>query len=614
MGNLIFLIDNALHVPMDVLLSCQGLSKSFGSQILFEEISFGIFSKEKLGIIGPNGVGKSTLLQILAKLDTADQGAVVVKKGVRLVYVPQQESWNPEISVEDVLLNSYSSMDQEDLWKKVGSWLHKAHLLPHQKMGELSGGWQKRVSLIKALIQEPNLLLLDEPTNHLDLEGILWLEHLLERQNLAYVVISHDRYFLERMVNRLIEINPKYPQGILTVEGKYPQYLESREMLLYQESQKVETLSNLVRRENEWLSRQPKARTTKAKYRVEAAQQLQNDLSQVRSRIQNYGNLNLSFEQTGKQTKKLLEVRDLTFGYDETNLFQQVSFHLSPKSCLGIIGKNGSGKSTLLKIIAQQLQPNSGRIFLAKDLQIVLFDQHREQLDLQETLGSALSLSGSDQVWYRKEQIHIMTWAKRFLFRPDQMQMPLHTFSEGEKARVLLARIMQQPADLLLLDEPANNLDIPTLEILEESLLDFPGAIVLISHDRFLLKRLNAQILCILPDTQPLIYADYEQWEKAQQPQKKKKKSVQTISVAPAKQQKQKLSYKQQQIYNTIEEDILIAEEKVAELETLLQNKDVSHDSTKLLALCEQLRAGQEKVDHLYSLWDELESIQSGHS
>ncbi|MCK9296825.1 MAG: ABC-F family ATP-binding cassette domain-containing protein [Desulfobulbaceae bacterium] len=592
-----------------MIINCQSISKSFGAHQLFTDISISFYSNERLGLIGPNGSGKSTLLKILANLETPDSGKVISRKGLQVVYLAQDDTFQPDQTVEMVLEEAIADdHDEVSRHGRIKIIMGQTQLTDgRQKVAELSGGWRKRLAIARALIRQPDLLLLDEPTNHLDIQGILWLEKILATPAFAFILISHDRAFLENTTNRIIELNRCYPEGFFRVNGNYSRFLEEREAFLDSQSQRQSALSNKVRRETEWLRRGPKARTTKARFRIDKAHDLQNELVAVREMNAANRQVKIDFDATGRKTKKLLEALDLSKSAAGRPLFTGLSFVLSPGSRLGLMGANGSGKSTLINILAGTMTPDSGKIMLADGIRIILFDQKREQINQAETLRQSLSPAG-DTLIYRGSPLHIVSWAKRFLFQPDQLDQPVSRLSGGEQARILIARLMLQQADILLLDEPGNDLDIPSLCVLEESLIDFPGAVVLVSHDRFFLDNVTTKILGFNGRGGTAIYEDFDQWllDQNRQAAPVKKKTV--VKEKPQKQGEAKLTYGERLELATIEEKILKAEEELEQCRQQLENPAVTSNAEELARWCSLLQPTQEKVNKLYARWEDLES------
>lgn len=604
-----------------LLSTIQNISKSYGSQSLFEDISFGLFAEEKLGFIGQNGTGKSTLLKIIAGLEDADSGQVTFKKGLNCVYLAQQDLFEPSQSIQKILetaLKKYHLQDTE-IHVRTQKIIELGNFDSADQLVEsLSGGWKKRLAICCALIQEPDLLLMDEPTNHLDIEGIFWLEDILSKASFAFVVITHDRYFLEKITNRILELSPIYPKGFLKTEGNYSTFLEKRENFLNEQKKQEETFSNKVRREVEWLQRGPKARTTKAKSRIEQAQKMQSDLGDLKQRNRAEKKVNFNFESNEKQAAVLLKAHHVTHGYGDKEIISQFSLKLSPGMCLGLVGRNGSGKSTLMNLLAERIQPNQGSIKLGMDVKRIYFTQDRTQLNLKQSVKEALSLSGGDTVIYQEKELHIITWARKFLFKPEQLNSSVSSLSGGEKARILIAQLMLQPADILLLDEPTNDLDIPSLEVLEKSLLEFPGAIVLVTHDRYLLGRLSTHILHFNGTSTPTLYADLEQCLKAENLNKSKVKkqtkenSSNHLQASPEKRtshtSSKKLSFKEKHELENIEKVILEKEEKLQNLLEQVQEKSLLQKPQETISMYESINEIQQQIEQLYFRWQELET------
>jgi ATP-binding cassette subfamily F protein uup len=589
------------------------VSKSYGAHPLFDDISLQIFDNERLGLIGPNGAGKSTFLKILANIETADSGEISRKRNIHMVYLPQDDVLDPEKTIEETLFHPIPK--ELEAWQFDKRRQEIISLIgvdnTKQRVKTLSGGWRKRLAIGQALFQNPELLLMDEPTNHLDLEGILWLEKLLKYAPFAFILVSHDRFFLENTTHRIAELNPRYPEGFLKVEGNYSVFVEMREKYINEQAKLETVLSNKVRREIEWLRRGPKARTSKARYRVEKAHQLQENLEAVKSRNTQNMSVDIAFDTTQRKTKILLDAQDLKKTLGGKLLFGELSLKLTPGIRIGVMGKNGTGKSTLLQILNGKLPPDAGSVKMAQGLQVLTFDQKRELSEGGQTLHKALSPEG-DTVICQGRSFHVTAWAKRFLFQKDQLDMPVSRLSGGEKARVLIANLMLQPADILLLDEPANDLDIPTLEVLEESLEEFPGAIVLITHDRFLMARLCDRLLYLDGHGDAQYFADYDQWLQY------KKDMLSATSPSGETSQKhrnkkpRKLAYEERKELNRIEKQIEKAEEIADDLKRKLHEPEIMCDADRLAKRYAEHQEAQKKVEQLYERWEELEVSRSG--
>jgi ATP-binding cassette subfamily F protein uup len=649
---------------MSSLLSCSALRKSLGARTLFDDFSLTLSKGDRTGLIGPNGSGKTTLLEILAGNEPPDSGTVAVRKRTRLAYVPQDSLFEPHETVRSVLSAALDGLAGDgqprdgqirDPRSRGGLMLdddqkHAGLEIMLSRAGfedadepavALSGGWKKRLAIAAALVTAPDVLLLDEPTNHLDLDGILWLERALLAAN-ACLVVTHDRYFLENVATRVAEINRAYPQGAFQVRGNYSEFIERRQEFFEAQSKQQEALAGKVRREVEWLRRGPKARTSKSRSRIDAAGRLIDQLAEANARGVT-ATAQIDFSSSERKTKRLIEAEGIGKSFGDRRLFQNLNLTLSPGVRVGLVGSNGSGKTTLLKILQGEIEPDEGTIRRADALRLVHFSQDRTaHFDPQTTLRRMLSPAG-DSLVYRDRAIHVAGWAKRFLFREEQLEMPMSRLSGGEKARVLIARLMLETADVLFLDEPTNDLDIPTLEVLEESLLEFPGALVLVSHDRYLLDRVSTVVIGLDGQGDASLFADYSQWEASRNGKSPKGDSHQVLNrnservsgttsrenlvtvpadtkagretddVAPrdsAPGPKRKLSYLEQREWDSMEQKILESEQELARWEREVEK--AASDAERLPDAYAKLQRAHTRVEELYARWAELESKVAG--
>ncbi len=594
---------------MTLLCSCQSIAKSYSTRVLFQDLSLSIFAKDRIGLIGPNGSGKTTLLNILSGRESPDSGTISYQRGLKIGYLPQSCD-HPDKKPDQILFDALKQDGETPDYEKeriVRTWLSRFGFGGHEPSAALlSGGWKKRLSLAKELITSPDLLLLDEPTNHLDLEGILWLEKFLSKEKITYLLVSHDRYFLQNTIERIIEIDPAYPKGVFSIEGSYSYFLEKKEAFLEGQLTIEKSLASKAKREEEWLRQSPKARTTKSQSRMDAAQALAQELKRAKERNRQR-RAQIDFASTERQTRKLLVAKNLSKQIGQKPLFCHLDFTLSPSSHLGLMGLNGSGKTTLLRLLAGEILPDEGTIKQADGLKVVYFDQHRMQLAPTISLREALSPQGNF-VFFRGHPVHVNGWCKRFLFSPDLLDMPLGKLSGGERARIHIAHLMLQPADVLLLDEPTNDLDIPTLETLEEGLLDFPGAIVLITHDRCMLSRLCNSLLVLGRSETPTFYADYAQWEASLETTLSKsgeEKKKEGLSA------KEKISSSEKKERTQIERKISQLEEEVRDLNTLLEDPLIAQNHEKLEEICASVSLKENQIEQLYIRWEEIEKKAS---
>jgi ABC transport system ATP-binding/permease protein len=597
------------------LINVRSIAKSFGAEPLFQNVSFTVSEADRIGLIGPNGSGKSTLLRILAGAMTPDDGEIAYRKRLRLSYVEQVSEFHPGDTVKSVIdaAMDKASVPDAERGSLSAEALGRAEFTDlTASAAALSGGWRKRLAILEALVQAPDILLLDEPTNHLDLDGIEWLEELLERAAFACVVISHDRYFLENVVTEMAELSRVYTDGLLRVKGPYSVFLEKKEQFLHAQSKRQEALENLVHSEIEWLRRGAKARTRKSKARIDKAGQLMEELADLNTRTRS-ATAQIDFSATERKTKRLIELENVAYSYGDRRLFENLNFIIAAGMRVGLVGPNGSGKTTLLRLLRGEVAPSAGEIRRADRLRIVYFDQTRT-LDPTLTLRRALAPEG-DSVIYQERAIHVASWAARFLFKGEQLNQPVERLSGGERARVLIAQLMLQPADVLLLDEPTNDLDIPTLEILEGSLLEFRGSLVLVTHDRYMLDRVSTIVLGLDGQGGAESFADYSQWElwqaaRKQEAAQKDASSPRAAAPRAAPSAKKKLSYLETREYGGLEQRIAEAEESLRQKRANADDPAIASDAERLLLAHSELQQAQKDVDALYERWAELEGKQ----
>ncbi|MEY2795628.1 MAG: hypothetical protein RIR10_1344 [Planctomycetota bacterium] len=624
---------------MALALSARNISKTFGTRTLFRAVDLSIDEGERLALIGPNGSGKSTLLKIIAGREQSDSGEITFRKGLRVAYVAQIDDFAPgstplQVVTRAVLDSKVAHVHDE----------HEAELeatLTLDRLGfpitstpveSLSGGQRKRLAIACGIASDPDVLMLDEPTNHLDIEGVEWLEELLNASKFASVVITHDRFFLEAVASRIVELSSSYPEGTFGVQGDYSEFLRRKQEFLDGQQRRQEALANQVREDLRWLSRGAKARRTKSKSRIGAANERIDELARLKERNAGPRAADIEFNASGRKTRKLVDARMITKSLGDRALFRNLSFVLSPKSCLGLLGPNGSGKTTLLRVISGELAPDAatkeaiqdaidnplppgapapGTIARAEKRRVVTFSQHRTEIDPAMTLGDALS-PHSDSVIFNGRTIHVNTWARKFLFHSEQLKAPVRALSGGERARIHIARLMLEPADVLILDEPTNDLDIPSLEVLESSIEEFEGSVVLVTHDRAMLARLATEIVALDGKGGARKFVNYEQWEDDEvarraaiaKPSKPVNAPVPTPSAASAPApKKRKLSYNEQRELAGMEEAILNAESLASELEARMNDPKVVANHREFEQVCRAFGEAQAKVAALYERW-----------
>ncbi len=613
---------------MPTLLTATNLEKTYGTHTLFTGVSLGLDDGDRLGVIGPNGAGKSTLLKTLAGLETPDDGDIVTRNGLRAAYVRQTDDFPDNTTPSHVVTQAAADFpDAEHVFQldpatRAGITLSRLGFdHPDQPVATLSGGWRKRLSLAAALVNEPDMLLLDEPTNHLDLEGVQWLEDFVVshfRGKGAVVFITHDRVFLESAAQRVLELSRAYPDGTLEVKGNYSEFVRRKAEFLDGQATQQTALAGKVRRDTAWLKQGIQGRQTRNRSQMKDADRRRDELEQLKNRNAAPTKVaTIDFQATERKTKKLLAAHNLTKSLGGRKLIHGLDLQLSPGMRLGLLGPNGVGKTTLLRLLTGELAPDAGTVKPAAELRIVNFTQHRETLDPTESLRSALCPVG-DTVDYRGKPVHVAGWARRFLFDPSQFNTSVGDLSGGEQARILIANLMLKPADVLILDEPTNDLDIASLEVLEDTLSEFPGALVLVTHDRFMLRRLSTELLALHGDGTHGFYASYAQWLDAQQTRTAPKPRTER-SEAPApstktdraagKTSRGKLTYKLQRELDGMEDAILAAEARIEELTARASDPQVIADHAAHAKVCAELGEAHGDVKKLYDRWAELESM-----
>jgi ATP-binding cassette subfamily F protein uup len=603
-----------------ILLSAQSLGHTFGARALFDDVSFTLADGDRVGLIGPNGAGKSTLLRILAGELGVDRGVVSRRGGLRVAYLPQAPVFEPGATVRDAvaagLLAPTGTWEDDarvdELIAKLG--LAGAEAGAEQAVDRLSGGWSKRVALARALVSEPDLLLLDEPTNHLDVESILWLERFLAGARFATVTVTHDRLFLQRAANRILELDRRNAGGLLDVAGDYATYVDRKADAMSAQEQREDVLRNTLRRETEWLRRGPKARSTKQQARIQRAGVLSDEVAELGTRNAKRS-VELDFQATGRKTKRLIEAKGVSVSYGERAVCESVDLIIGPGSRVGLLGPNGCGKSTLLRVLTGAQAPTSGEVSRVHGLEIAFFEQDRAALDPARTVADTVCPDG-DFVQFRGARQHRHGYLERFLFRSEQMSQPVGRLSGGEQSRLLVAQLMLRPASVLVLDEPTNDLDLATLGILEDALTSFEGAVLLVTHDRYFLDQVATQILAFhtVPGEEGRVSSftgleQWEEWHRAQTAGARGRAAATSAAATPAP--RKKLSFNLQREWDGIEARIAEAETKVKTLEADLLSPSIASNAARIVALADEVTGAQAEVERLFARWAELEALRS---
>ncbi len=608
---------------MAVLVSAHDLSKAFAARPLFDSLTFAVESGERIGLIGPNGAGKSTLLKIIASQVQPDSGKLSLQRGLRVSYLSQIPEFKGGATVFQTILEGTPDPDDWESMALAQEYSSKLSLDgtvpgigPETPIAQLSGGWKKRVALARELARKPDLFLLDEPTNHLDVESILWLEDLLAHAPFAAITITHDRLFLQRIANRILELDRRNAGGLMSVKGDYATYLEIKDQTMAAQERREVILKNTLRRETEWLRRGAKARTTKQQARIHRAGDLKDEVEELSVRNQQR-TARLDFQGADKNPKRLIEAKGIAKSYGGKTIFKNIDLLIGPGSRIGLLGPNGCGKSTLLRALLGEEEPDQGTVLRSEHLAVAYFEQNRDSLDPTKSVAKTICPSG-DFVDYRGGRIHIRSYLDRFLFTQGQMDMAVGKLSGGEQSRLLLARLMLQPANVLVLDEPTNDLDMATLVVLEECLTEFSGAVLLVTHDRYFLDQVTTKILGFNPfkldEGKIVAFEGLEQWEIWHAEQERlsklpaaKSSPVKDTSVAAPPAPKRKLSYKEQREFEALEPQIKKAEARIEELTAESARPEFASNSVKLRELTHELAETQAELDRLYERWVKLE-------
>jgi ATP-binding cassette subfamily F protein uup len=636
------------------ILTAQNVEKSFGTRVVLAGVSFAVHERDRVGLVGLNGAGKSTLLKLLVGSGDADEqpdaGLITRMRGLTVEYVAQEPPLDPSRRVDEILreglrahaallerlhaveasLSSLSGAALEAALAEQAELHHRVELaggfeqehelrgiasalaLPpmEARAGTLSGGERRRVALARALLARPQLLALDEPTNHLDAATIVWLEQRLAAWPGALLLVTHDRYFLDRVATRIVELD----RGRLyAYDGGYTRFLEQQADRLAEENERERARASFVRRELDWIRRGPQARTTKQKARIDrfdAAVAAAPGAEDKRP-----GALKLRLPTGGRLGKTILELEQVGKSLGGKRLFSDLSLILKPGDRVGIVGPNGAGKTTLVRVLLGELAPDEGRVVVGINTRFAYLDQSRADLRDDQTVLQAVS-DGNDHVFLDEGPVHVRTFLRMMLFDDRFADTPLVTLSGGERNRVQLARLLRRGGNLLVLDEPTNDLDLVTLGVLEDALVDFPGCALIVSHDRWFLDKVATGILAFEGDGRVVFYeGDYSSYlarRPAQEPKLRTAvpKVEPPFKTSPPVEKARRLSFKEKEELKTIEEKILAAEARVEELQATLNDPSIYKErAADVPSLVAGLESARSDVERLYARWAELDAL-----
>lgn len=608
-----------------VILSALDISIKFGIQVILYKANLTINHGERIGVVGKNGAGKSTLLKILSKTIAPDDGEITSRRGLQVKYVAQDcELDLSKTVIENIrdgasriykMLEEYESgegdlHEMEHALTECDGWdidnhikiaMQELNVPPSDKLcSNLSGGEKRRVGICRAIVSRPDLLILDEPTNHLDTGSIEWLENFLKSYSGTSLFVTHDRYFLDQVATRVIDVDKGQ---INSYDGNYSAYLTGKA----ERDAKLEILEqkrkDYIRREVDWIRRGPKARGTKAKYRIQKF-----DEAKSAKFYSEESDVDLIIPPPPKMGNIILELNDVSMERGGKKLFDNLDFTFGRGTCLGIVGKNGTGKSTLLKLVLDELKPIGGNIRVGQNTVFNYIDQNRFLLDEEKTVMEEAT-DGKEYVMLGDHKLSAWTYVKRFLFTDEQIRQSVKQLSGGEKNRLLLAKMIKYGGNFLILDEPTNDLDLATLRILEEAIENFPGCVMVVSHDRYFLNRICTHTLAFEGDgTYFLNDGNYDYYlEKKKQLDAAAKTPVVKKEKVVEKPKKKGLSWAEKKEFETIEDDIMTAEMAVEEIETTMAEPDFyDKHGNELQTFTKNLQDAKEKVTHLYERWDYL--------
>jgi ATP-binding cassette subfamily F protein uup len=590
-------------------LDVQQLTKSFGSLVLFENLSFSVAEGQKVGLIAKNGTGKSTLLSILSGKEGYDSGEIIFRRDLKVGMLEQSPAFDPAESVLDACFNHEGDPEKVLKAKQILTQLKIRDL--NQPMGQLSGGQQKRVALANVLITDPDLLILDEPTNHLDLEMIEWLEGFLNRGNKTLLMVTHDRFFLDRVCSVILELDD---QTIYTYRGNYSYYLEKRQERIDNRRAEIARANNLYRTELEWMRRMPQARGHKARYREEAFYELEKVAKQrIEERQMRLKSRNVYIG------SKIFECQYVSKAFDDTVILKDFYYNFSRFEKMGIVGNNGTGKSTFIKMLLGMIPPDTGRFDIGDTVRFgyfsqdgLQFDEQQKVIDVVKDIAEYIDMGGG-------KHFSASQFLQYFLFTPEQQHNYVYKLSGGERRKLYLCTVLMKNPNFLVLDEPTNDLDIVTLQILEEYLQDFPGCVIVVSHDRYFMDKVVDHLLVFRGNGEirdfPGNYTQYRQWSALQSQSDsapKKAKEPATVQEAPERKDRQetkrKFTYKEKREFEQLEHDIAALEEEQRQLEEALCGGTLSVE--KITEISKRLPLLKDELDEKSMRWLELSEIE----